>query len=50
MPDRVRAALRQALPSFMQPAELHVLAALPRNPNGKIDRVALAALAQEAGA
>ncbi|MBN8818355.1 MAG: AMP-binding protein [Sphingomonas sp.] len=50
LPDRLRVALRQALPSFMQPAELHVLAALPRNPNGKIDRVALAAMAQETSA
>jgi acyl-CoA ligase (AMP-forming) (exosortase A-associated) len=49
LPDRLKASLRQALPNFMQPAELHVLADLPRNPNGKIDRVALAVLA-EAGA
>jgi len=48
--DTLRAALRQALPNFMQPAGVRLLDALPRNPNGKIDRVALAALAAEAGA
>jgi acyl-coenzyme A synthetase/AMP-(fatty) acid ligase len=50
MLDRLRAALRQSLPNFMQPAEIHVLDDLPRNPNGKIDRVALAKLAMEAAA
>ncbi|MBB5986464.1 AMP-binding protein [Sphingobium lignivorans] len=44
--DRVRGALRQLLPTFMQPADILRLEAMPRNPNGKIDRVALAALAQ----
>ncbi len=48
MLDRLRAALRQTLPNFMQPAEIRILSALPRNPNGKIDRVALAGLAREA--
>ncbi len=42
VPDRLRASLRQALPNFMQPAEIRMMAALPHNPNGKIDRVALA--------
>ena len=46
--DTLRAALRQALPNFMQPAGVRLLDGLPRNPNGKIDRVALAALAAEA--
>jgi len=43
--DRLRGALRQALPNFMQPAEIYRLAALPRTPNGKIDRVMLADMA-----
>lgn len=46
VPDRLRAALRAALPNFMQPSEVHILAEMPRNPNGKIDRVALTLLAQ----
>ncbi|HWJ69861.1 MAG TPA: AMP-binding protein [Sphingobium sp.] len=46
--DRLRGALRQALPNFMQPAEIHMLVALPRNPNGKIDRVMLAGMAHAA--
>ncbi len=45
--DRLRGALRHALPGFMQPAEIRVLRDLPRNPNGKIDRVALTAMALE---
>jgi acyl-CoA ligase (AMP-forming) (exosortase A-associated) len=45
--DRLRGALRQSLPGFMQPADIRLLADLPRNPNGKIDRVALAAVAVE---
>ncbi|HZV17791.1 MAG TPA: acyl-CoA ligase (AMP-forming), exosortase A system-associated [Sphingobium sp.] len=43
--DRLRAALRQSLPNFMQPADIFILAALPRTPNGKIDRVRLADMA-----
>lgn len=34
-------ALRQELPNFMQPHEIHWRDALPLNPNGKIDRTAL---------
>lgn len=34
--------IKAELPNFMQPREILVLAAFPRNPNGKIDRVALA--------
>jgi acyl-CoA synthetase (AMP-forming)/AMP-acid ligase II len=37
------AALKAALPNFMQPAAIHWREALPLNPNGKIDRTALAA-------
>jgi len=48
--ENLRGALRQALPNFMQPAEFRLLDALPRNPNGKIDRVALATLALEPAA
>ncbi len=37
------AHLRQTLPNFMQPQAIEWRDALPRNPNGKLDRVALAA-------
>ena len=37
------AALRQNLPNFMQPRDVAWRDTLPRNPNGKLDRVALAA-------
>ena len=37
------AHLRQALPNFMQPQAIEWRDALPRNPNGKLDRVAIAA-------
>lgn len=50
VPDRLRSALRQALPNFMQPAEIRILSALPRNPNGKLDRTALAALVVDGAA
>jgi acyl-CoA ligase (AMP-forming) (exosortase A-associated) len=43
----VAAHLKQELPTFMQPRDIRLLTAFPRNPNGKIDRVALA---QEHGA
>ena len=43
--ENLRGALRRALPNFMQPGEIRLLDELPRNPNGKIDRVALAELA-----
>jgi acyl-CoA ligase (AMP-forming) (exosortase A-associated) len=42
--ERLRATLKRNLPNFMQPAQILLLAALPRNANGKIDRVALAAM------
>ena len=35
--------LRQNLPNFMQPQAVEWRDALPRNPNGKLDRVAIAA-------
>ncbi|MEJ7926537.1 acyl-CoA ligase (AMP-forming), exosortase A system-associated [Sphingobium sp. AN641] len=34
--------LKADLPNFMQPREIRALAKFPRNPNGKIDRAALA--------
>ncbi len=37
------AYLRQNLPNFMQPQTIEWRDALPRNPNGKLDRVAIAA-------
>jgi acyl-coenzyme A synthetase/AMP-(fatty) acid ligase len=36
-------ALQRELPNFMQPHHIHWRDALPLNPNGKIDRTALAA-------
>ncbi|WP_158206633.1 non-ribosomal peptide synthetase [Pseudoduganella flava] len=43
-PVTLRAGLEQALPAYMVPAALQVLAALPLTPNGKVDRAALPAL------
>ena len=40
--DAVRKALAAALPNFMQPRIIRPYIALPRNPNGKLDRNALA--------
>jgi len=48
--ENLHGGLRRTLPNFMQPAEIRLLDALPRNPNGKIDRTALAALALEPAA
>lgn len=39
--NSLQSSLRQALPAYMCPAFITVLAALPRTPNGKIDRGAL---------
>ncbi|MBH1999020.1 MAG: AMP-binding protein, partial [Sphingomonadaceae bacterium] len=41
MGDKVAAHLKAELPNFMQPMDIIVLPEFPRNPNGKIDRVAL---------
>ncbi|HSF44306.1 MAG TPA: amino acid adenylation domain-containing protein, partial [Thermoanaerobaculia bacterium] len=40
-PEALRDALRGRLQEFLVPASFHVLAALPRTPNGKLDRRAL---------
>ena len=40
--DTLRAALGRSLPAYMIPAEFDLREALPLNPNGKIDRGALA--------
>ena len=41
--DELKAALAKALPGFMQPRAIYWRDAMPLGPNGKIDRVALAA-------
>lgn len=45
--DRLQKALKEALPNFMVPHVIHWRDAMPINPNGKLDRTALA---QEYGA
>ncbi|ROT95309.1 acyl-CoA ligase (AMP-forming), exosortase A system-associated [Altererythrobacter sp. FM1] len=40
--DALRKALSQSLPNFMQPRLFRVYDAIPRNPNGKLDRNAIA--------
>ncbi len=44
----LRAGLMQSLPGYMHPASIAILDALPRTPNGKIDRLTLAASAPAA--
>ena len=41
-PNELLGACRRDLPNFMVPLEIVVRADLPRNPNGKIDRRAIA--------
>lgn len=41
--DRLLKEMRQSLPTFMLPAEVHVAESFPRNPNGKLDRPAIRA-------
>jgi acyl-CoA ligase (AMP-forming) (exosortase A-associated) len=41
--DALAKALQRELPTFMQPQHIHWRAAMPLNPNGKIDRPAIAA-------
>lgn len=40
--ESIRKHCRQRLPAYMVPAEIHILDAIPRNPNGKPDRNELA--------
>ncbi|MFC7219627.1 amino acid adenylation domain-containing protein [Streptomyces polyrhachis] len=47
--DTVRAQLRGLLPEHQVPTVIRALPALPRTPNNKVDRQALAALDQPAG-
>lgn len=42
-PDALAGYLRQNLPNFMQPQAIEWRSELPRNPNGKLDRVVIAA-------
>ncbi|MBL8651306.1 MAG: acyl-CoA ligase (AMP-forming), exosortase A system-associated [Sphingopyxis sp.] len=42
-PDALAAYLKANLPNFMQPQAIEWRSELPRNPNGKLDRVAIAA-------
>jgi natural product biosynthesis luciferase-like monooxygenase protein len=44
-PSAARKVLRRRLPEVMVPSHVAVLTALPRTPNGKVDRRSLAALA-----
>ena len=41
-PQALEAHLKTELPNFMMPHDIRLVSAFPRNPNGKIDRVALA--------
>jgi yersiniabactin nonribosomal peptide synthetase len=47
-PDLVRAGLGDGVPGYMVPEHVHVLAAMPLNANGKIDRAALARISAPA--
>lgn len=46
--ETLRDHVREVLPSYMMPAQMQVLDALPLNPNGKVDRNVLLALKSEA--
>ena len=48
--ERLRAHLKAALPNFMQPALIEWQEDLPRNPNGKLDRVEIERKVRERGA
>ncbi|MFC9430538.1 amino acid adenylation domain-containing protein [Streptomyces sp. NPDC056987] len=48
VPDALEGALRSELPEPLVPSGIRLLDALPLNPNGKADRLALAALAAAA--
>lgn len=42
--ESIRKHCRQQLPAYMVPSEIHIVDAIPRNPNGKPDRTELANL------
>ncbi len=42
LPARLRERLREALPAYMRPQQIALVEAIPRTPNGKTDRAALA--------
>jgi amino acid adenylation domain-containing protein len=46
-PRAVKTSLKAALPPYMVPAQIRVVAAFPLNPNGKVDREALLATLAE---
>ncbi len=46
-PAALKSALAEALPDYMVPSDFVELGDFPRNPNGKIDRNALMAIAEE---
>ena len=48
--ERLAGKLKHELPNFMVPHRIIELDAFPKNPNGKFDRIALMALAQEQAA
>ena len=45
--DAIKARFRVELPNYMMPGEIRVVDQFPKNPNGKIDRVALAHAVEE---
>jgi amino acid adenylation domain-containing protein len=50
VPERLRAGLAEWLPSYMIPQRFHLVARLPLNANGKLDRTALRAQIPDAAA
>ncbi len=48
--EAIKARFRADLPNYMMPGEIRMLDQFPKNPNGKIDRVALARAIEERSA